>query len=92
VTAVTGLPGNVGMLDIELAPDFATSHVIYISFMVRDLSAPRIGRYESDPCRVPERMVVARARLVEGGSSASLSDLQEIFRQQPTITTYRDSG
>jgi glucose/arabinose dehydrogenase len=92
VTAVTGLPGNVGMLDIELAPDFAASNVIYFSFMVRDLSALRIGRYESDPCCVPERMVVARARLVEGGSSASLSDLQEIFRQQPTITTYPDSG
>jgi len=62
------------------------------SYIVRDLSAPRVGRGKEDPSVFPERLTVARARLVESASGAQLQDVKEIFRQVPTIVALNGSG
>jgi glucose/arabinose dehydrogenase len=92
ITPISGLPTNIGVLDVELAPDFTTSHMIYFSYMVRDTSEPRVGRAKDDLTTFPERMMVARATLAEASGAASLSGVSEIFRQVPTICTFPGSG
>ncbi|MCL6705654.1 PQQ-dependent sugar dehydrogenase [Pseudomonas sp. R2.Fl] len=63
--------GQGGLLDVALAPDFATSGTIYFSF-----SEPRDGGNGTS---------VANAKLVEGeNGAASLQDVKVIFRQMPT--------
>jgi glucose/arabinose dehydrogenase len=62
--------GQGGMLDIALAPDFATSREIYVCY-----AEPRDGRTNGS--------TVARARLVREGASARLDGLTPIFRQEP---------
>lgn len=63
--------GQGGLLDVALAPDFATSDMIYFSF-----SEPREGGNGTS---------VASARLIESeNGAASLQDLKVIFRQMPT--------
>jgi len=91
-TAVANLPDSIGLLDVVLSPDFATSRVIVFSYIVRDLSAPRVGRGKDDSSVFPERLTVARARLVESASGAQLQDVKEIFRQVPTIVALSGSG
>ena len=62
--------GQGGLLDVALAPDFATSHVVYVSF-----SEPRtLGRNGT---------AVARARLVIDGDGGRLEDLAVVFHQKP---------
>ncbi len=70
---ITGLPevaarGQGGLLDVELAPDFATSRVIYWSF-----SEPREGGNGTS---------VARGVLSE--DRRRLDDVRVIFRSEPT--------
>jgi glucose/arabinose dehydrogenase len=70
-----GLPevaavGQGGLLDVLLAPDFATSHIIYLSY----------GEPRGDG---KNGTTVARAKLVFEGDGARLEDLKVIFRQQP---------
>lgn len=81
---ITGVPkvdakGQGGLLDVLLAPDFATSGLIYFSY-----SEPRGG--------LTNATSVARAKLTLSGDagrttdsagSGALSELQVIFRQQP---------
>lgn len=75
-SAIEGVPevasaGQGGLLDVALAPDFATSGIIYFSF-----SEPREGGNGTS---------VASAKLVEGeNGAASLQDLKMIFQQMPT--------
>lgn len=88
VTQVTGLPTSIGLLDIKLAPDFELSRRIYFSYMVRDTTAPRVGRGSGDPALFPERMEVARATL----NGTALSSVEVVFRQFPAITTFPGSG
>ena len=92
ILKVGGLPTNIGMLDVQLAPDFAVSHTLYFSYMVGDPAAPRIGRAKDVPSLIPERMTVAKATLSESGGTANLVNEAEIFRQVPAITTYDGSG
>lgn len=92
VTAVTGLPDNIGLLDVEPAPDFTRSRLIYISYMVRDTSAVRVGRGKDDATLFPERMVVSRAQLLEAYGTASLSTIWPVFTQDPTIVAFPGSG
>lgn len=62
--------GQGGLLDIALAPDFASSKLIYISY-----AEPRgIGLNGTS---------AASARLVEEGGAVRLDDLKVIFRQEP---------
>ena len=72
---IAGVPevasdGQGGLLDIALSPQFASDQTIYFSF-----SEPRDGGNGTS---------VAKARLVEDGGTASLEDLEIIFRQMPT--------
>ncbi|MBU3991757.1 MAG: PQQ-dependent sugar dehydrogenase [Alphaproteobacteria bacterium] len=93
ITVVTGLPDTVGVLDVKLATDFVFTRTIFFSCMVRDVSAPRVGRAASDPAQFPERMMLYRARLIAGANGTlTLSGLTEMFRQDPTIVAPVGSG
>lgn len=67
--------GQGGLLDVRLAPDFATSKEIFLSY-----AEPREG--------FKNGTTVARAKLQlsESGGGA-LSDVKVIFRQQPAIAS-----
>lgn len=72
---VSGVPAVVaveqgGLLDVALAPDFATSGQIYFTY-----SEPRGGRNSGTS--------VARAKLELEGGGGRLTALQVIFRQKP---------
>jgi aldose sugar dehydrogenase len=73
---VAGVPavhfkGQGGLLDVALAPDFATSGTIYFSF--------------SEPRKGGNGTALATAKLVATGSSAKLEGLKVIFHQMPTF-------
>lgn len=73
---VAGVPavfarGQGGLLDVALAPDFATSGLVYLSY-----AEPREGSSGTS---------VARGRLVEDNGSARLQDVEVIFRQSPAV-------
>jgi glucose/arabinose dehydrogenase len=74
--------GQGGLLDLALAPDFATTRHIYFTF-----SEPRgNGRNGT---------AVARARLVLGGSSSGagrIKDVTVIFRQKPDYASSMHFG
>ncbi len=75
---VKGLPpiavvGQGGLLDVALDPAFATNRVIYFSF-----AEARDGGNGTS---------LARARLVEDASGASLADLKVIFQQTPALNS-----
>ena len=81
---VSGVPevvqeGQAGLLDILLAPDFATSGLIYFSF-----SEPRDGGTNGT--------AVARGKLTLSDAGGALSDLAVIFRQQPSIASSAHFG
>ena len=65
--------GQGGMLDIALAPDFATSKLVYLSF-----TEPREGNRNGTS--------VARARLVSHDNQDRLENLEVIFQQQPAFS------
>lgn len=78
-SVIGGLPaieagGQGGLLDIALAPDFASSGTIYFSF-----SEPRgeAGNGTS----------VARARLALDSAGGQLENLKVIFQQQPAVSS-----
>ncbi len=73
---VAGVPavaavGQGGLLDVALAPDFATSKRIYFTY-----GEPRDGGNGTS---------VAHARLVEEEGAAQLDDVKVIFRQEPAV-------
>lgn len=77
--AVTGVPevaygGQGGLGDIVLAPDFETSDRVYLSYAAREEDSVRQGA------------VVVSARLKTGAGQPRLTDIQEIWRQQPFVT------
>ncbi|MGP4669616.1 PQQ-dependent sugar dehydrogenase [Agrobacterium pusense] len=61
--------GQNGMLDIAVAPDFATSSTIYFTYV-----GPDVGG---------SRLVLSRARLAVSGREAALADSTVIWRQTP---------
>ncbi len=71
--------GQGGLLDVLLAPDFATSHVIYLSY----------GEPRGDG---KNGTSVARAKLVFEGDGARLEDVKVIFRQQPAADSGHHFG
>jgi glucose/arabinose dehydrogenase len=71
--------GQGGLLDVALAPDYATSGTIYLSF-----AEPRDGH------RVGT--AVARAKLVLAGDSGRLEDAKVIFQQQPGVASNHHFG
>jgi aldose sugar dehydrogenase len=66
-----------GLLDVEVARDFATSERIYLSY------------YE--PRKGGNGLAVARARLTRG-AEPELTELQVIFRMQPTLDSTQHAG
>ncbi|MFO0585038.1 MAG: PQQ-dependent sugar dehydrogenase [Anaeromyxobacter sp.] len=80
--AVEGLPkvdgrGQGGLLDVELAPDYAKSKRIYWSYY-----EPRQGG---------NGLAVARATLVLG-AQPKVKDLEIVFRMQPTLDSTAHAG
>jgi len=78
---VEGVPavaavGQGGLLDIVLAPDFAQSKIVYLSF-----AEPRGPSGAVNP----NSTSLASARFVEEGGKAKLTDVKIIFRQEPPI-------
>jgi glucose/arabinose dehydrogenase len=76
---VAGVPrvhssGQGGLLDVALAPDFATSQEIFLTF-----AEPREGGANGTS--------VASGRLELSGSGGSLANVRVIFRQQPSFAT-----
>lgn len=72
---LTGVPsvvkgGQAGLLDVLLAPDFASSGLVYFSY-----AEPRDGGKNATS--------VARAKLTFDSAGGALSDLKVIFRQEP---------
>ncbi len=80
--AVAGLPkvdgrGQGGLLDVEVAPDYAQSQLIYWTY------------YE--PREDGNGLAVARAKLVDG-ATPKIDGLQVIFRMQPTLESTMHAG
>lgn len=71
--------GQGGLLDVLLAPDFATSGTIYFSY-----GEPREDGKNGTS--------VARAKLVFDGDAAKLEDVKVIFRQQPATSSGHHFG
>jgi glucose/arabinose dehydrogenase len=81
---VAGVPevyasGQGGLLDVALAPDFAGSHWLYLSY-----AEPRGGGKNGT--------TVARGKLVAAGEGARLADTQVIFRQEPAYASSHHFG
>jgi aldose sugar dehydrogenase len=81
---VAGVPevyasGQGGLLDVALAPDFASSHWLYLSY-----AEPRGGGKNGT--------TVARGKLVAAGEGARLADTQVIFRQEPAYASSHHFG
>ena len=75
-TAVGGVPavaysGQLGLQDVILSPDYATTGRIYLSY--------------AEPATGGQRLAVARATLSLSGAPA-LTDLQVVWRATPTTT------
>lgn len=64
--------GQGGLLDVRLAPDFATSGMVFLSY-----AEPREGTKNGTS--------VARARLVLDDQGSRLEDVRVIFRQKPAF-------
>lgn len=78
-SVIAGVPkvhpsGQGGLLDVALAPDFATSQEIFLTF-----AEPREGGANGTS--------VASGRLELSGSGGSLANVRVIFRQQPSFAT-----
>ncbi|MCJ8138845.1 PQQ-dependent sugar dehydrogenase [Falsirhodobacter halotolerans] len=81
--AIEGVPevdadGQGGLLDVALANDFADSGIIYFSY--------------AEPREDGNGTALAKARLVEDGSTARLEDVEVIFAQQPTYDGNKHFG
>jgi aldose sugar dehydrogenase len=69
--------GQGGLLDVELAPDYDTSKLVYLSYY-----EPREGG---------NGLAVARAKLADGGEP-KLEQLAVLFRMQPTLESTLHAG
>ncbi|MBC7801731.1 MAG: PQQ-dependent sugar dehydrogenase [Gemmatimonadaceae bacterium] len=79
---VAGLPqaadkGQGGLLDVAIAPDFAQSRLVYITY-----AEPREGGSGT---------AVARGRLVDG-QAPRLDQVESVFRMQPTLDSDKHFG
>jgi aldose sugar dehydrogenase len=71
--------GQGGLLDVQIAPDFATSQLVFMSY-----ADPRDGSRNGTS--------LARARLVTEGDGGRLEDLKVIFRQEPSVASGNHFG
>lgn len=82
-TEVTGIPkvyyrGQNGMLDVAVSPTYVRDHSIYFTFV--------------EPARGGGSLVLARARLQESDSAASLADLVILWRQNQASSGGQPGG
>ena len=90
---ISGLPSNVGVLDVILDPHFAQNHIVYFSYMDRDPSAPRIGRDAADSNVDPVGIAVARGVLdSDAAGGPALIATTVIWHQFPAIVSFPGSG
>ncbi len=80
---VAGLPrtdnrGQGGLLDVAVAPDFAATSLVYLSY-----AEPRQGGNGT---------AVARGRLVSDGAAHRLEGVEVIFRMMPTLDSTKHFG
>jgi len=93
ISVLSGLPANVGLLDVKIDPGYSTNHQIYVSFMERDPTAPRAGRSAADPSVDPAGLALARATLtVSATGVGQISDVRVIWRQAPKTAGVAGSG
>jgi aldose sugar dehydrogenase len=71
--------GQGGLLDVQVAPDFASSGLVYLSY-----SEPRDGGRNGTS--------VAKGKLVVGGEGGRLEQLSVIFRQEPSYSSSNHFG
>jgi glucose/arabinose dehydrogenase len=81
---VQGVPkvyasGQGGLLDVQVAPDFATSGTVFLSY-----AEPRDGSKNGTS--------VARARLVGDEAAGRLEEVRVIFRQEPAYASSHHFG
>ena len=72
--------GQGGMLDVAVAPDFASSRDVYIAFTERRGTGSKTGTS------------IARLKLRAAGSNARFTDKTIIFRQRPAYASGRHFG
>ncbi|MDB5700333.1 MAG: hypothetical protein JWL66_532 [Sphingomonadales bacterium] len=90
---IAGLSANVGLLDVKLDPKYSSNHLVYISFMERDPTAPRVGRDAADPAVDPAGLAIMRGTLsIDPTGTASIAGAAVIWRQQPKIVSNPGSG
>ncbi|QGP80899.1 PQQ-dependent sugar dehydrogenase [Sphingobium sp. CAP-1] len=89
---IEGLPANIGLLDVKLDPAYASNGLIYISYMERDSSAPRVGRNAGEAGVDPAGLALVRGTLRFTGSGARLDNASIIWRQAPKIVANIGSG
>ncbi|WP_374145709.1 PQQ-dependent sugar dehydrogenase [Sphingomonas sp. 28-63-12] len=87
---LTGLPDNVGLLDVVLDPAYGSNRTIYISFMERDPAAARFGRNASDATVDPAGLAVARVVLSSAANDVVSATV--IWRQFPKVVAFAGSG
>ncbi len=71
--------GQGGLLDVQVAPDFATSGTVFLSY-----AEPREGSKNGTS--------VARAKLVGDETGGRLEDVRVIFRQEPSYASSNHFG
>ncbi len=93
-TPLTGLPTNIGMLDVALDPRFSSNRVVYMSFIEPGgPGEPRVGRAAGDATQNPAGLAVATGKLaLDAGGGGTLDDVRVIWRQTPKIVSDPGSG
>src|SRR5262245_57058013 len=71
--------GQGGLLDVQIAPDFASSGAVYLSY-----ADPRDGSRNGTS--------VARGKLSAEGEGGRLEDVKVIFRQEPSYASSNHFG
>jgi glucose/arabinose dehydrogenase len=87
-TEVTGVPpvvwqGQGGMLAVYLSPNYATDHSIYLTYAEPDPAAPPAAPDANPRAQRPSALALARAQLQIGSGTASLQNLQVLWRDAP---------
>lgn len=88
VTDVTlsGLPQNIGLLDVVLDPDYASNHYVYISLREVDPAAPRFGRDSADLTIAPQGLTVVRGVLDLSGPTPALMHATILFQATKVVS------
>lgn len=85
-TEVAGMPENTGIYYVLRSPDYATSRLVYISYLEPGgPNEPRVGRNSADTRFKPEGLTVLRAQLDPSLMTPTLRNVQVIWRQDQIV-------